>query len=228
MKAHRANMNDDTIQACLDLVGRTGATDFEIGYVHDDVPVEKAGWFAQASYGATRVIVEDQTSPSLAAMALAERVLAGGGCKCGQRVTLSSDAPGCRWRLMGAKWVSGCDAPAMTVKASRGDIAAMQRAYMKRQNRQAARRGRSAEVPILDGPCAGLRSGVPAHMRDSVPYLCAGGGGNECPAHHHHYDAEGSGFVYVGPCDEHHVCKCCGDQTDTERDPQVDLCKDCE
>lgn len=38
--------------ACVDLVGRCGAREFEIGYLHDDVPVAQAGWYASAFYRA--------------------------------------------------------------------------------------------------------------------------------------------------------------------------------
>jgi len=42
------NLDEDALIAAADLVGRTGATGFEIGYLHDDVPAEKAGWYAHA------------------------------------------------------------------------------------------------------------------------------------------------------------------------------------
>lgn len=121
-------MSTDTVEACADLTGRTGAQGFEIGYVHDDVPVEEAGWCAHATFRGTRVQVQDHRSPSAAALALAERLLAGGQCRCGERVTLNDYQVGCRWRLVGKRWEPGCDAPSVKVDAARGDLDAMQQA----------------------------------------------------------------------------------------------------
>lgn len=106
-------MNSDTIIACADLVGRSGAKDFQIGYLHDDVPVEEAGWYAHASYKGARLMAQDHRSPTSAALALSERLLRGAACRCGQPVTLTDTAPGCRWRLMGQRWEPGCNAPSV-------------------------------------------------------------------------------------------------------------------
>ena len=43
-------IESDAVIACADLVGRTGAKEFQVGYLHDDVPVEQAGWYAHAQY----------------------------------------------------------------------------------------------------------------------------------------------------------------------------------
>jgi hypothetical protein len=40
--------DEDRILAAADLVGRTGATTFEFGYLNDDVPVAAADWWASA------------------------------------------------------------------------------------------------------------------------------------------------------------------------------------
>lgn len=133
-------MHGDAIVATADLVGRTGATGFEIGYVHDDVPVEEAGWYAHATFKGTRIMADEHRSPSGAALGLAEKLLAGGRCRCGQTVTLDDDRPGCRWRLMGQRWEPSCDVPSVSVpKHLRGDMAGMQ-ALMNRKDRRAARR----------------------------------------------------------------------------------------
>lgn len=87
-------MNDDIITACADLVGRAGAREFEIGHIHDDVPVEEAGWYAHATYQGARIQAQDHRSPTAAALALAERILSGGLCRCGRTVTLSDGQPG--------------------------------------------------------------------------------------------------------------------------------------
>lgn len=129
-------LNGDAVVACADLVGRAGASGFQIGYLHDDVPLEQAGWYAYAQYRGVRITVEDRRSPSEAALALAERLLHGADCKCGQRVTLDDGRGGCRWRLMGKRWEPSCDAPPVDVPGVRGDLPAMNRAM----RRAAARR----------------------------------------------------------------------------------------
>jgi len=125
-----SHMNEDAVMACADLVGRAGASEFEIGYLHDDVPVEDAGWYAVAKYRGARLTADDHRSPSAAAMALSERLLRDAACRCGRPVALSGGDPGrCRWRLMGARWEPGCDAPPITVTGGvRGDHAAIVRA----------------------------------------------------------------------------------------------------
>ncbi len=44
------NLDQDAVTACADLVGRTGATNFTIGYLHDDVPPDQAAWYAHAQF----------------------------------------------------------------------------------------------------------------------------------------------------------------------------------
>jgi len=134
-------MHGDAVVACADLVDRTGAAGFEIGYVNDDVPVEEAGWYAHASFRGARIMTENHRSPSSAALALGERLLAGGMCRCGQLVTLADDQAGCRWRLMGKRWEPGCDAePIHMSEGTRGDLGAMQAAMANRATRRAAAR----------------------------------------------------------------------------------------
>lgn len=138
-------INDDVVIACADLVGRAGASGFEIGYLHDDVPAEEAGWYAHAQYRGARITAEDHRSPTGAALALAERLLSGATCRCRQPVTLSDGRPGCRWRLVGQRWEPGCDVAPVRVSAPRGDHAAMVRAMaepMNRRDRRAAKRKR--------------------------------------------------------------------------------------
>jgi hypothetical protein len=115
-------MNDDMVIACADLVGRAGATKFEIGHLHDDVPIERAGWYATAFYRGTRVSCDNQPSPTAAAHGLSEQLLAGATCRCGQ----SDHREGCRWRLIGPRWEPSCDAPPMKVPRDKhGDPVAM-------------------------------------------------------------------------------------------------------
>lgn len=125
-----SGVDQDAVVAAADLVGRTGATGFEIGYLHDDVPNEEAGWYASAQYRGARII-EESSGPTEAAEALARRLLTGARCKCGKLVALSDSgavayddvtmadgtkwtvdkaraAGQCRWRRMGARWQQGC------------------------------------------------------------------------------------------------------------------------
>ncbi len=133
-------VNADVVMACVDLASRTGARDFEIGHVHDDVPVELAGWYAHVQFKGARIIVEDHRSPTDAAMALAQRLLIGATCRCLQPVTLSPFHKGCRWRLVGPRWVPGCNAPPIKVAGPPGDYAGIQKALADAVSNRAARR----------------------------------------------------------------------------------------
>ena len=124
------NLDEDAVLACADLVGRTGAKEFQIGYLHDEPPHQ---WYAHAQYRGTRITEEHCSGPSEAADALCRRLLTGAKCAhCGGLVALSgagavaygnpvmadgstwsaaeaAAAGQCRWRRMGAKWVMGCE-----------------------------------------------------------------------------------------------------------------------
>lgn len=84
--------DEDRLLAAVDLCGRAGARSFEIGYVHDDVPVAAAGWYAHAQYRGARVIADDCRSPGEAADQLARLLLTGARCRCGRLVALMHDA----------------------------------------------------------------------------------------------------------------------------------------
>jgi hypothetical protein len=98
--------------AALDLIGRTGAKGTEIGYLNEDVPHEKADWYANAQYQGARITAEHHPGPVEALEALARRLLNGGLCtRCRNKITLSGDDPArCRWTRHGPKWVRGCEA----------------------------------------------------------------------------------------------------------------------
>lgn len=125
-------LDDDATVAAADLVGRTGATHFQVGYLHDDVPPEEAGWYAHAQYRGARIIAQDHKHPAEAAEALARRLLNGAKCMhCGGLVSLSdagamayntrlvdgtawtieqAAAAGlCQWRRIGKRWERGCE-----------------------------------------------------------------------------------------------------------------------
>lgn len=134
-------MHGDIVVACADLVGRAGARGFEIGYLRDDVPPDEAGWYAVAEYRGAKIMTDEHRSPTIAAMALSERLLAGAACRCGEPVTLDDGQRGCRWRLMGKRWEPGCDAPPVRVEGSkRGDYGAIAQAMGNRAQRRAAQR----------------------------------------------------------------------------------------
>jgi hypothetical protein len=113
---------DERLGAGVDLVGRTGAQQFEVGYdprydergneLPDDAPGPWV-WWAQASYrGRGRVRAHGYPRPDLAVEALARRLLDGGACvHCGRVVRLASgdQRTVCRWRRVGARWMRGCE-----------------------------------------------------------------------------------------------------------------------
>jgi hypothetical protein len=100
----------DRIVAAADLVSRMGASQFEIGYIHEDRPMQESAWYAHAQYRGARVIVDEQSSPMDAAEGLARRLLTGARCGCGRKVVMErlGKAGECRWRREGAVWVSAC------------------------------------------------------------------------------------------------------------------------
>jgi len=100
---------------------------FQVGYLHDDVPFELAGWYAYAQYKGARISADNFSSPDDAAEALAMKLLTGARCACGKLVQLRADgavaferptmvdgtvwtaeqaaAAGlCRWRRDGRTW----------------------------------------------------------------------------------------------------------------------------
>lgn len=140
------DMNTDAVAACADLVGRAGAKAFEIGYVHEDVPSEQAGWWASAQFQGARILVEDHRSSDAAADALVVRMLTGADCRCGRTVTLTAAKGCCPWALVGRKWLPGCRAKPLHIKANRGDVTAMRLAMHEvkeaAKHENAPRRGR--------------------------------------------------------------------------------------
>jgi hypothetical protein len=80
--------DEDRLIACADLCGRAGARSFEIGYLHDNVPCDRAGWYATAYYRGGRLTADDCRSPGEAADQLARQLLTGARCRCGRLVAL--------------------------------------------------------------------------------------------------------------------------------------------
>ena len=134
-------LNLDVVIAAYRLAERSGGKTCEIGYLHDDVPSEQAGWYGVVEFRGAKIMVGDQSSPSAAALALAARLLAGAICRCGKPVTTIDGKQGaCRWHLNGKEWKPGCDVAPLPIKGERGDHAAMQAALLKRQRKMRQRR----------------------------------------------------------------------------------------
>lgn len=104
--------DQDAFKAGVELVGRAGAKNFEVGYLHDEVPLEEADWYAHAQFEGTRIIEEHYRGPVEAVEALARRLLTGGLCRrCGKPISLADTTEGCRWTRQGSRWEPGCDKP---------------------------------------------------------------------------------------------------------------------
>lgn len=124
--------DQDRVLACANLVGRSGAREFQIGYLNDEAP---HAWYAHAMFRGARLQVENQAGPAQAAMALAVKILTGAKCRCGRLVALrpggavafretrmadgtqwsaaeAARAGQCRWRLAGDRWEPSCPVPA--------------------------------------------------------------------------------------------------------------------
>lgn len=124
-----AAFDEDALMAAADLVARTGAKHFAVGYLNDEPPHR---WYAHAQYRGTRIICEDQPDPVAAADGLARQLLTGAQCQhCGRLVTLDpagayahdstlldgrpwtaqqqAAAGVCFWRRKGRSWVRGCE-----------------------------------------------------------------------------------------------------------------------
>lgn len=120
MAGHSADpLVADPVVAVKHLADRGGASVFEIG-CHPD-----RGWYAWAQYDTKRIAVEGHSTVVAAAYELAERLLFKAVCRCTKVVALLGDNTDdrCRWRLMGDRWVPGCNVAPLTV-AARGDLGA--------------------------------------------------------------------------------------------------------
>lgn len=144
------SLDADPVIACVDLAGRAGAKDFQIGWDCPHVADEGDGhhcpdvtWWASVQWRGTRTMVDGHPTPAFAAIALAVRILHGGGCKCGRPVTITAGEPDqCWWRLIGQRWEPGCDAPPIDMAGvQRGDLPAMAH-RLNRAQRRARKRGR--------------------------------------------------------------------------------------
>lgn len=68
------------VVAAADLAARSGAKDFEVGYLDDTDHCQDARWYANCTYRGARIGVDEQPSPWHAAEGLAQRLLDGAQC----------------------------------------------------------------------------------------------------------------------------------------------------
>lgn len=132
-------MDDDALIAAVDMIGRAGARDLDIGHNgEDDSRLEDVRWHAyctlrQPAATGVRVIEDGHPNPVAAVEALASRLLTGGTCThCGGLIALSDEGaialsgarmadgttmteararslPQCRYRREGKRWHRGCE-----------------------------------------------------------------------------------------------------------------------
>jgi hypothetical protein len=78
--------------ALVGLLGRSGATETEIGYLEDEAPER---WWARARYQGRQVITEDHAGPSFALFDLATQVVHRGRCRrCARKLSFPHLSPG--------------------------------------------------------------------------------------------------------------------------------------
>lgn len=154
-------IDEDALLAAVELVGRSGARQFDVGYLDGDVPSSEARWWASAYYKGARLQADEHRGPVEAAEALARRILDGGTCQhCGGYTVVGAGEIGvlvffgtvksrriCRWVRTGPRWDRTC-APSIntepTAPAPRPSTCAppINRADQRRRDR-ASRKGRS-------------------------------------------------------------------------------------
>jgi hypothetical protein len=117
----------DVIAAVASLAERSGALSFMVGFDGDETDAsDSPHWFCQAAYKQAIVRADHHTSPTGAALVVAEAILSTSTCKCGQRVALNDDDIGCRWFIDHDKFQPSCDAPTIHMSGDRGDLVAIQ------------------------------------------------------------------------------------------------------
>ena len=106
------DFDEPLLLAAVDMIGRTGAKNLEIGFDDDNEDL----WYAQATYGKSKVIVEGFDNPVKATEALVRKLMHGGRCThCGKMVTLEDGMHSkryCYYALVdingGKKWMRKC------------------------------------------------------------------------------------------------------------------------
>lgn len=104
--------DEDATNAALDLFKRCGAKEVQFGYLHEDVPIEQADWYAWVRFhNGEMVTVSGKPGPVEALETLARRLINGSKCThCLQTMSLSGTARDgiCRWTRLGDVWQRGC------------------------------------------------------------------------------------------------------------------------
>lgn len=94
--------------AAVEMIGRTGATGYEVGFDDDTTPTT---WWAQAFYRGARKAVDGHPGPVAATEDLLRRLVSGGQCvHCRRATTLGATAlPGrCAYVRRGATYLRSC------------------------------------------------------------------------------------------------------------------------
>jgi hypothetical protein len=93
--------------ADIDLIGRTGARNLELGYEGSE---SAPRWFAQVSYQDELVSITDKGGVEEAVHLLVRRLVSGGICTwCHGVARLDGDeAPGCRYVIVNGRYERGC------------------------------------------------------------------------------------------------------------------------
>lgn len=82
--------DDPRLLAAVDMIGRTGAKEFQIRYSDEEEPVV---WFAVATYDDGKGETDASLNPVMAVLRLAERLVDGGQCThCGRPTGLDPDS----------------------------------------------------------------------------------------------------------------------------------------
>lgn len=104
------DFDEQALFASVNLIGRSGAKEFQFGWLDDDVPIEEARWWAKARWGGEILTEENHVGPVEAADALARRVMDGGMCvHCQRKISLGQAQPDvCVWHREDDQWVRGC------------------------------------------------------------------------------------------------------------------------
>lgn len=103
------------ITDAVEMVGRTGARSFQLGYLVDDPPPGVANWYAEAEYRTGTLVTDSCMTPWEAAEALADATRAGARCRwCGRPISWGDRPSGkrrrklCWWRKVAGRWERGC------------------------------------------------------------------------------------------------------------------------
>ena len=124
----------DAAVACAELASQGAAIEFQIARFNDEGPPR---WFAHVAWKGYRVSTDNHPTPTVAADALAAKVLETARCRCGRRATaiagMGDGRNWCTWTRIQARWLPGCDAPPLLIDRSQaGDLEAVRRAAKER------------------------------------------------------------------------------------------------